>query len=200
MTPNLVSAVSAAFTLTGILTLALAGPSWISAIAIWFCLALGYAFDSADGQVARLQGGGSLAGEWLDHFLDSIKLSTLHLAVAVCAFRFFDLPDARWLLIPLGFTVVANVSFFAMILNDQLKAGHALKTGRTAPKGAGNWRRSVLLIPTDYGVLCLLFLFTALPVFFIPLYTAMFAVNLAHLALASVKWFGDMKRLGVPAA
>lgn len=200
MTPNLVSAVSASFTLTGILALALANPSWFSAVAIWFCLALGYAFDSADGQVARLRGGGSLAGEWLDHFLDSIKLSTLHLAVAVCAFRFFDLPDARWLLVPLGFTVVANVSFFAMILNDQLKAGHALKTGRTVPKRPGSWRRSVLLIPTDYGVLCLVFLFTALPVVFIPLYTAMFALNLAHLALASVKWFRDMKKLGVPAA
>ena len=199
MTPNMVSAVSAAFTFTGILTLALAAPSWGTAVLVWFCLALGYAFDSADGQVARLRGGGSLAGEWLDHFLDSIKLSTLHLAVAVGAFRFFDLPDARWILVPLGFTVVSNVSFFAMILNDQLKAGHALKTGTRAAKRTGSWRRSLLLLPTDYGFLCLVFLLIALPGVFMVVYTAMFALNLAHLALAAVKWFRDMGRLGVPA-
>ena len=92
--PNAVSAVSAVFTYGAIVLLATAAPAWPMAVAVWLMLAVGYAFDSADGQVARLRGGGSLAGEWLDHVLDSIKLSTLHLALAVCAYRFFDLPDA----------------------------------------------------------------------------------------------------------
>ncbi|MCC3280172.1 CDP-alcohol phosphatidyltransferase family protein [Arthrobacter sp. zg-Y40] len=195
MTPNAVSAVSAAFTFSGILILALAAPSWLSAAGICFCLVLGYAFDSADGQVARLRGGSSLAGEWLDHFLDSIKLSCLHLAVALWAFRLDGGPEQAWLLVPLGFTVVANVSFFAMILNDQLKTGHALRAGQAAAVRTGNLRRSLVLIPTDYGFLCLLFLLTALPEVFVPVYTAVFILNFLHLALAAPKWFLDMTRL-----
>lgn len=195
MTPNAVSAVSAAFTFSGILVLALASPSWLSAAAISFCLAAGYAFDSADGQLARLRGGGSLAGEWLDHFLDSVKLSCLHLAVALWAYRLADLPGPGWLLVPLGFTVVANVSFFAMILNDQLKSGHSLRTGQPAAVRTGSLRRSLILIPTDYGFLCLLFLLTALPEVFVPVYTAVFVLNFSHLSLAAPKWFRDMSRL-----
>ena len=194
MTPNGVSAVSAAFTFSGILVLAVATPSWPAAAAVSLCLAAGYAFDSADGQLARLRGGGSLAGEWLDHFLDSIKLSCLHLAVALWAFRLSDLPPG-WLLVPLGFTVVANVSFFSMILNDQLKAGHALRTGLPVAAGTGSLHRSLILIPTDYGFLCLLFLLTALPEVFVPAYTAVFVLNFCHLALAAPKWFRDMSRL-----
>lgn len=195
MTPNAVSVLSAGFTYTGILLIALIGPSWTGAASIWICLALGYAFDSADGQVARLRGGGSLAGEWLDHVLDSIKLAALHLAVAVGAFRFFDVSTSLWLLVPLGFAVVANVSFFAMILNDQLKAAHRLRTGSVPDKRSGSWRRSLLLIPTDYGFLCLVFLLWAVPGLFIPVYTAAFVLNFAHLSLAAPKWFRDMNRL-----
>ena len=64
---------------------------------------LGYALDSADGQLARLRGGGSLTGEWLDHVIDSFKISTLHLAVLVMAYRFFPTPT-WWLLVPLVFS------------------------------------------------------------------------------------------------
>lgn len=197
--PNTVSMVSAALTMTGVLGIALVPPSWAAAAAVWFCLAVGYAFDSADGQVARLQGGGSLAGEWLDHFLDSIKLACLHLAVAVSAFRFFDLENVAWLLVPLGFTAVSTVTFFAMILNDQLKAGHVLRTGAAPAKRSGNWRRSVILLPTDYGVLCLVFLFLGMPQVFVVLYTALFAASLGYLAAAAPKWFIDMRKLQVRA-
>jgi phosphatidylglycerophosphate synthase len=121
LTPNQVTAVSAGLTFTGIVLLATVPPSLLLGVVVWLLLAAGYAWDSADGQVARLRGGGSLAGEWLDHVVDAAKLVSLHVAVAVGAFRFFDAPVA-WILVPLGFAIVATVAFFGMILNDLLRA------------------------------------------------------------------------------
>ena len=63
-------------------------------------LVVGYAFDAADGQLARLRGGGIIAGEWLDHMVDAIKVASLHLAVLVGLYRFDAVPDvccwSRW--------------------------------------------------------------------------------------------------------
>lgn len=80
LVPNQVSLISAAFTFTGIVLLATVPPSIVLGVVVWLLLAIGYAWDSADGQVARLRGGGSLAGEWLDHVLDSTKLVALPIA------------------------------------------------------------------------------------------------------------------------
>ncbi|WP_285036458.1 CDP-alcohol phosphatidyltransferase family protein [Plantibacter sp. ME-Dv--P-095] len=199
LTPNVVTAISALFTFAGIAMLAILPPAWWVGVAIWLALAIGYAFDSADGQVARLRGGGSASGEWLDHVVDATKISTLHLAVLIMVFRHFDFTNPALYLIPMGYTVVAAVSFFAMILNDQLKAayGHkpALDARRSSPM------RSLLVIPTDYGFLCMIFLLIGFPPLFFAAYTLMFIANTGHLLLGSVKWFRDMDRLGAaPAA
>ena len=193
MTPNAVTAVSALFTFSGIALLAILPPSWIVGIVVWVLLALGYGFDSADGQVARLRGGGSKAGEWLDHVVDSFKIVTLHLAVLISAFRFFRLNSDAWLLIPVGFTAVATVLFFAMILNDQLKAVHSLTTGRkVVPNRRASLIRSLLVLPTDYGLLCLIFVTLGAPLVFFVLYSALFVATAGYLLLAAPKWFRDM--------
>lgn len=194
LTPNVVSAVSAVFTFSAIILIAVVPPAPWLGILVWLLLAIGYAFDSADGQVARLRGGGSPAGEWLDHVLDSIKNSALHLAVLITAFLNFDLPNPAWLLVPIGFAIVAAVMFFAMILNDLLKARYAapssvIDTRRNTPL------RAVLGIPTDYGVICLSFVLLGVPMVFFIVYTVLFVANLGYLALALVKWFGDMNAL-----
>ncbi|MGA7206284.1 MAG: CDP-alcohol phosphatidyltransferase family protein [Specibacter sp.] len=196
--PNAVSAISSAFTLAGIVSIALLAPRWWTGLLVWALLALGYVLDSADGQVARLRGGGSLAGEWLDHVLDSLKIPALHLAVLIAAYRSFDLPSAALLLVPIAYTVVATVSFFAMILNDQLRTTAALRAGAPAapvrPRNA-SLPRSILLLPTDYGLLCLVFVFLGAPRVFFTLYTLFFVANAAHLLLASFTWFHSMKSL-----
>lgn len=200
LAPNTVSAISFAFTGAGILLLATAPASGWVGLLVWLALAAGYVLDSADGQVARLTGGGSMAGEWLDHVLDSIKIPSLHLAVLLSLFRNFELGKA-WLLVPVGYTIVASVSFFAMILNDQLKARHTLQTGTpVVSTGRRSGARSLLLVPTDYGVLCLLFLTLGLNTVFLALYAAFFAANAAHLLLATRKWFADFQRLTAVAA
>lgn len=197
LTPNMVTLVSAAFTFTGIAVLALGQPGWVMGISVWLLLALGYAFDSADGQVARLRGGGSPSGEWLDHVVDSIKISSLHLAVLISAFTHFDLPNPAWLLVPIGFTVVAAVSFFAMILNDLLKAKHP--GTRPVDGGRSTVWRSLLGAPTDYGLLCAAFILLGNPGLFFVIYTLLFVANTGYLVLALGKWFRDMTALGAPA-
>ena len=192
LSPDQVTAISAACSAAGILVLVLVPPAAWSGVLVAFLLALGYAWDSADGQVARLRGGGSVAGEWLDHVVDCLKISVLHTAVLLAGVRFFDV-GAGWLLVPLGFLVVDNVAFFAMILNDSLKQikGVPLR----APGAFRRWR-SVILLPVDYGVLCLAFVLLGWTDAFVAAYTLLFAATAGHTALALPKWFHDMRRLG----
>ncbi|MEE3703953.1 hypothetical protein V2H43_11125, partial [Pasteurella multocida] len=62
-TPNRVTAVSAAHSFAALVLLLALPPAWWTGVLVAGLLVLGYAWDSADGQVARLRGGGSLAGE-----------------------------------------------------------------------------------------------------------------------------------------
>lgn len=205
LTPNAVTAISAAFSFAGIAVLALVPPSWWSGALITVALVLGYALDSADGQLARLRGGGSRSGEWLDHIIDATKISTLHLAVLVAAFRWFEL-DVRWLLVPLVFTVVNAVLFFAMTLNDQLRrnagAATASATVGTAqePTATTSTLRSLLVLPTDYGLLCWVFLLLGAPSAFFIAYSVFAAGSLGFAVLALPKWFRDMAALDDSAA
>ena len=83
LTPDQVTLLSACCTYLGIVLIAVWRPSAAAAVLTSLLLMLGYALDSADGQLARLRHGGSKAGEWLDHVADAVKLSTLHGAVAI---------------------------------------------------------------------------------------------------------------------
>ena len=191
LTPNAVTAISAAFTFSAIAVIALAPPTPLTGVGIGLLLIMGYALDAADGQLARLRGGGSPAGEWLDHVVDAAKLSSLHLAVLVGWFRFLELPSPALLLVPLGFAIVAAVLFFAMILNDFLRAR---RDGSPRARTEGGGIRSLLVLPTDYGVLCIAFLFFGAPVVFVPLYALLFLANTAYALLALPKWFREMSR------
>ncbi|MHA7222349.1 CDP-alcohol phosphatidyltransferase family protein [Arthrobacter sp. RHLT1-20] len=187
--PNAITAISALFTFTGIALLVLFPPSGVLGIGVALCLVVGYALDSADGQVARMQGSGSPAGEWLDHMVDAVKTSLMPLALAVGLYR-FGAVDTWWLLVPLGAAVVSAVLFFSMILTEQLRrqagrASVASTTGRS-------WIRSVLVIPMDYGILCLSFVFYGALPLFLTIYTLIFTATAAFLLLASIKWFREL--------
>jgi phosphatidylglycerophosphate synthase len=195
LSPNQVTAISAVFSAAGIAALALLRPSLASGVVVTALLLFGYALDSADGQLARLRGASSTAGEWLDHMIDSAKISALHCAVLVNLYRFFDLHSAGYLLVPLGFCIVAAVHFFATIFNEQLRRIH----GRTTRSDSGGARpsvlRSLLVAPTDYGVECLSFLLLGWRYGFLVAYAALFAANALYLLLATVKWFREMVAL-----
>ena len=192
LTPNQVTAVSAAFSLAGILTIALVEPAWWVGVLVALALALGYALDSADGQLARLRGGGSPAGEWLDHVVDCMKILALHTAVLISFYRFFDL-DAGWLLLPVAYQLVDSTAFFAMTLNDQLKRGRIpASAGPVVP----SLKRSLLVLPTDYGVFCLAFVLLGWRTGFLVGYGLLLLANALYLAAALVKWYRAMAALG----
>jgi phosphatidylglycerophosphate synthase len=195
LTPNGVTGISAVASFSAIALIATGRPSWALAAAVTLLLVLGYALDSADGQLARLRGGGSVSGEWLDHIVDALKISSLHLAVLLILHRSGDVDDV-WLLVPMGYTVVGAVSFFAQILNEQLHRNH----GGTGPAGAasagqGSSVQALLKVPTDYGILCWVFVLLGAPGAFLVAYGVMFAGSSGYLALALVKWYRDVRSL-----
>jgi hypothetical protein len=53
----------------------------------------------------------------------------------------------------------------------------------------------LLIAPTDYGVLCLVFVTFAWPSLFAVLYGALLAANLLFLAAAITKWYREMALL-----
>jgi len=190
LTPNAVTGISAAFTFSGIALLMVLPHSAGLGIAVALLLVIGYAFDSADGQVARLRGGGSPAGEWLDHVFDAAKVSMLPLALAVGTYR-FGAAGTAWLLVPLASAVVSAVLFFGMILTEQLRRQHGV-TAVPAGKGRGSWLRALAVLPMDYGVLCLSFLLLGWTAVFTTVYTLIFAGTTAFLLAALPKWYRDL--------
>jgi len=198
-TPNQVTAVAAVFTFGGVALLATLPAVPLVGIVVAALLVLGYAFDAADGQLARLRGGGSLSGEWLDHVIDCIKCSTLHLVVAVAWYRHFDLPPV-FFLVPLIYAVQSAVWFFSIMLTDQLRRGsqHATSSVTTGAKPEGrSLFRSILFTPIDYGVLCLSFILLGWHGPFVGVYGVLMIINVCVLALAMVRWYGELARASV---
>lgn len=191
LTPNQVTLVSAAFSGAAIAALALGRPSWPLALAVWAGLVIGFAFDSADGQLARLLKAGSPAGEWLDHVVDCAKITAVHAAVLITFYRHFDLPGDGWLLLPLGFQLAAVMIFFGGLLTDKLKP----KAAPGAPAPAPSTLRAVALLPVDYGVFCLVFLLLGSERAFRLGYLLLFAVHAVFLAAFLTKWFRELRRV-----
>ncbi|GII99192.1 CDP-alcohol phosphatidyltransferase-like enzyme [Sediminihabitans luteus] len=194
MTPTQVTLVSALFTFAGILTIAVHEPTLVSSLVVTLLLVLGYALDSADGQLARLTGTGSLAGEWLDHFFDALKAAAIHAAVLVSWFRFTDLDDA-WLLVPIVFGIVASGFFFGVVGADLLRrlAGPATDTGPSR-RGRESALYSLAVVPADYGFLCISFVLASFTPIFVLLYTLLAAVNLLLLAVSARRWYRALVR------
>ncbi len=196
LTPNQVSGLSALCSLGAVVLLALGPASWWLGAAVATLLVTGYALDSADGQVARLTGSGSVLGEWLDHMIDCAKLTCLHVATAVYLYRATDLPKTA-VLAALAFLVVDNLFFFGMILTDQLRRAHDVR-----PVAAGSSlsvTRSLLMLPQDFGALCLVYLLLGWPAAFLTGYVALAVGELLLLVAALTRWARQLKAVGAPA-
>jgi phosphatidylglycerophosphate synthase len=176
LTPNAVTFLSAALSGIGLATLIAVGPTWWAALIAGVLLAAGYVFDSADGQVARLTGTSSPAGEWLDHVVDAIRTPAVHLTVSVVVL--LHRPDLLWLaVVALIFAILSVGQFMSQILAEQLVRNDG---GERAE--ANGVRKSLFLLPTDNGVLCWSFVLWGVPPLFAVVYTALFIVNAVHTA------------------
>jgi phosphatidylglycerophosphate synthase len=190
MTPNQVTVVSALATAAGVATLALVPPSPVGSTLVWLLLALGFALDSADGQLARLRGGGSAAGEWLDHVVDAGKMVAVHAAVLVMLYRFGAVRGVG-LLVPLTFALVATIIFAGGTLASLVRRDAT----QISPVRRPNSTIAALgLLPADYGVLCLVFLLAWHQRLFFVVYTALLAVNAVLMCLLLAKWFRELAK------
>jgi phosphatidylglycerophosphate synthase len=191
MTPNQATAVSAALSAAGLVLLAFLQPSPPQAIAVAALLAGGYVMDSVDGQLARLRGGGSVSGEWLDHLVDCFKTTLLHLAVLVSWYRFPPVEDTLVLVVPMVFLVVASATYFGVILMPYLRrdAGAAARRPDVAHEHP---LRKWLTLPADHGFLCWAFVLLAWPAWFAAVYGALTLVSSALLAVAVRAWWREL--------
>jgi phosphatidylglycerophosphate synthase len=197
MTPTHVTLLSAAATLSGIACIALLPATATTSLLVTALLVLGYALDSADGQLARLQRSFSLSGEWLDHLFDALKAVTIHLAVLAAWLRFPDL-DQRMLIVPPIFAAVASTFFFGVVAVDLLRRIHRAERPADpapAPAPPTSVLYALLVAPADYGVLCLLFLTLFLPSVFVPLYTALAVINGLLLLASAMRWHRSLRAL-----
>lgn len=196
--PNQVTAVSATLSAAGLAVLALVEPRWWTGILVAVLLAAGYVLDSSDGQLARLRGGGSRSGEWLDHTIDCFKTASLHLAVLVSWYRFGPVTDG-WLLVPLGFEVVAVVTYFGLILMPTLRRQSEVELVETRLAAVHeNPLRKWALLPMDYGAQCWMFVMLGFGAVFSWIYALVFVCNAAALAIALRKWWRELRALDGP--
>ncbi|MFI9586632.1 CDP-alcohol phosphatidyltransferase family protein [Streptomyces sp. NPDC052236] len=188
ITPNQVTALGAVSTFAALAAVALLPPGPVMSVCVFAALALGFALDSADGQLARSQRLESASGEWLDHVVDVAKIAGIHMVVLVSFYRFFDLPSEAFLLVPMVFQLVAVVIIVGGILTEKLKP----QAGGEASAASPSTLRSVLLLPVDYGTVCVSFLFLGNRDLFLGVYCALLVAHVLFMAAFLVKWFREL--------
>ncbi len=189
-TPDHMTAVSFVAFLAGAALLASVEPGITMAVGSMLLLQIGFAFDSADGQLARLRGSGSAAGEWLDHVVDSGRHLLLHVAILVGLYRFTDVPDVV-LLVPLAFALFSTVRFFAQILAEQLARRDPVAGPESVPR-FGVWIQA----PADTGVLNAVVILWAWTTVFVWAYSVMAVLNGLLLAATLVRRHRELVGLG----
>ena len=161
--PNAVTLLSTVLsTAAGVIILLPGGTSWTFAIVSFILVAVGYATDCSDGQLARSTKSGSTLGAWLDHTVDAWKILFLNAALGwVCISR----ADAG--IVPLWAAYLAPVlsitGNIVYAFGWNYKVMLAGKDTVAASIGS-NSVKSILKLPlhiTDFGVF--LFLWFALP-------------------------------------
>lgn len=202
LTPNTVTAVSAVLSLAGLAVVVVFGPTAMAGVSAAVLLALGFAFDSADGQLARLTRSGGPAGEWLDHVVDATRTPLTHVMVAIAAY--LHIPNSRWLSgIALAYAVMASAQFMSQILAEQLVTQRELVrgSGDSLPSAEGvqtdaqgievaadpQHVKSLGLLPMDSGTLCWAFALWGLPWLFAPVYAALFATNTMYTVISMTR-------------
>ncbi|SDQ97504.1 CDP-alcohol phosphatidyltransferase family protein [Microbacterium sp. cf332] len=190
--PNAVTGVSALATIAGLAVVAAVPASIASGIVAAALLVIGFALDAADGQVARLTGASSRAGEWLDHVVDAGKMVAVHAAVLI-GFTAGGRSGGAWLLLPLAYALVAVVLFAGLTLYSLL----APASGTTPPPST---LRAVLLLPADYGILAVAFVLWGAPDLFVVVYALLLIATTGITVLLARKWFRSLAAAnGAPA-
>ena len=193
LTPNGVTAISATLSAIGVLVLAFGPIPTLPGVFAAILFAVGYAFDAADGQLARLTKTGGPAGEWLDHVVDMGKTVLFHGAIIFSLVLHTSAPAAGLVALAVAYAAVNVVAFFAWLLVDLLRRIHPDPAADTGP--APNHApilRSILRSPSDYGLLCWVLVLWGTQLFWWA-YGALFFANLLILLAALPVWYRQAK-------
>lgn len=177
MTPDQLTAISALLSGIGLLLMCVMTTAWTPPVAAVLLLA-GYAFDSADGQLARIQRSGGPRGEWLDHVVDGVRAPLVHVAICVYLFR----TSSPWWLLLLAalFSVMVSSWFLSQLLAEKLLPR---QEPAAAQHGIGRLE-SLVKQPQDASTTYFVIAFLGLPLVFAVLYVALFAWQLIMFALS----------------
>ncbi|WP_226534198.1 CDP-alcohol phosphatidyltransferase family protein [Microbacterium paraoxydans] len=187
-TPNGVTALSAALGLAGVGILAALTDWWVGALAAVLLL-LGYVLDSADGQLARIQGRGGPAGEWLDHVVDGVRAPLVHIAVAIHLLR---TEAAPWLILIAGlFSVLVSGWFLSQLLAEKLLP----KSVPSSDDGRRGILESFIKQPQDPSTTYVVLAFIGLPIVFAVLYAALFAWHVLIFAASLRRKYSQLTAL-----
>jgi len=186
--PNGVTALSAAFGAAGVGVLA-GVPEWWAGPLAALLLLIGYVLDSADGQLARIQGRGGPAGEWLDHVVDGIRAPLVHIAVAVHLLR---TDAAPWLVLVAGlFSVLVSGWFLSQLLAEKLLP----KVPRSESDSRAGILDSFVKQPHDTSTTYIVLTVIGLPLVFAVAYTALFAWHVLMFAASLMRKHQQLRAL-----
>jgi hypothetical protein len=88
---------------------------------------------------------------------------------------------------------VANVLFFGMILTDQLR--RSAGQNPMAKTGSLSVLRALVILPSDFGALCLVYLLLGWPVLFLGAYGVLLVGVTLLLLAALARWVRELKAL-----
>lgn len=193
VTPNVLTLIGAVFTyLSIVLLMFFAQSNVIGWSVIGILLVVGFFFDSADGQLARLRNRGSISGEWLDHVLDSGRIALIHVATLWFLLRNEVVPPTLAVVVCAIFGLCSVVVFFGGILFDQLLPAKKTKVSEENLNADERKRllvRAILMIPVDYGVLCWAFVLLPWPMIFFGTYIVLGLAQSGICVLLLGKWY-----------
>lgn len=188
MTPNQITVISSALSAAGMAALLLLPQAEWTGVPVALLLALGYLLDSADGQLARLTGASSKAGEWFDHVVDAFRTPAIHLVLAVAVM--LHRPHYGWLAVTaLVYAMVSSGQFLSQILAE------AFITGQGGTQRRGGTLRSFILLPTDPGTLCWSFLFWGAPRVHAVFYALLALAAFVHSLASMLRRYRDLRAL-----
>lgn len=179
--PNQITAASGTVTFGALLLLALVHPSAEASVAVVVLLLVAYGLDAADGQLARMTGGGTAVGELLDHLFDAAKAAAFHVAILLSAVRFDAGLGQGPVFAAAAFTVVATASFLGLVLIERVRD----RSIAPPPHRPATWWYRLAVAPTDYGALCLWLLVRPHATAFFWGYGALAVANALHLVVAT---------------
>ncbi|KQO97538.1 CDP-alcohol phosphatidyltransferase family protein [Leifsonia sp. Leaf264] len=195
VTPNGLTAIGGVLTygaLVLLMTISVVAP-WT--VAVGLLLIIGFFFDSADGQLARLRRRGSLSGEWLDHVLDCGRIVLMHLATLVYLLRTGMVSSVFAVVLCTVFAVAAAVVFFGGTLFEKLVVVPGVATTTVERSARANAIRSAVMLPVDYGVLCWVYLLLPLGLVFVWVYAALALAKLVTTSSLLLKWYRSLRAI-----